>query len=104
MIQLYPGPDTSLTYHADVELLVEPLVSPFDEPILIDDYHWILSSYAMYREYIKRKDLDLIREERARFNDGKADHKLAVSKIGGIGTRGRPRRFSQLGPYFQPGT
>lgn len=98
---LYPTPSAVVTYHADVELLVESLDNPFDEPILPVDYHWLVPCGAMMREYQKREKHTEYSIEKARWKEGSSALRSYVQRIAMPDQRqGEGQRFSQLGPWF----
>lgn len=55
-IQLYPTPTSALTYHVDYVRTMPDLVNVTDEPLLPDDFHWLLVEGALLKEWTKRDD------------------------------------------------
>lgn len=105
MIHLYPTPATSSTYYADVDLHVEDMASADDEPLIPEDFHWMVVSGAKQLEYRRKQRLDLYAAEKAIFTDGWRNLKLWIAQNPGVARNDQtPRRFSQLGPYFPPGS
>lgn len=102
-IQLYPTPTAANTYYADCELHVEEMANGGDEPLLPEEFHWLLSCGALMKEYQRRQWSVQFNEEAGRFNRGVGDLLIAVNRRT-AGLSEAPRRFSQLGPYFPPGS
>jgi hypothetical protein len=104
-IQLFPVPTAVVTYHADVELAIIDMAEAGDEPMLPEDFHWLLESYAISREWYRKEKPALAREEERRYRDGIADLNSRIRKLAGrpLPLDGRPG-FSQLGAYFEAGT
>lgn len=50
-IQLYPTPDSAITYYVDYVRTIADLVNANDEPLLPDDFHWLLVEGALVKEY-----------------------------------------------------
>lgn len=100
-IQLYPTPSAVVTYYADVDIHVDGLFDPMDEPVFDEDYHWVLSSGAMMREYSRKRDHVAYAEEKARFKEGVSNLQLFHQRKAADSNR---QGYSQLGPYYQRGT
>lgn len=104
-LHLFPVPSAVITLYADVELHIENLVNQADEPLLPEDFHDVLVSGALYREYKKRNLMTLYREEKAEFNQRVAEMRSWVNKPSGVVINGkRGRQFSQLGAWFSNGS
>lgn len=82
-LQLYPTPTSVITYMADADLRVEDLVEEGDEPILPEDYHWLLSSGAIMKEYRRREKPVQHAEEKARYKDGLDNLILYTNRLPG---------------------
>lgn len=104
-VQLSPTPSDAVTFYCDVELHVEDMVSVNDEPLIPEDFHGLLETGAMRREYSRKEKAQLWKIEDIEYQRQLSDLKGFVSRMGGIARRqnGQPR-MSQLGPYFPPGT
>jgi hypothetical protein len=104
-IQLYPTPTIANTYFADVDLRIEDMSALYDEPYVHEDFHWILASYALMREFRRRRwDADY-EAERALFTSGLRDLKVRLAQMtGAVNADQRRQRLSQLGPFFPAGT
>lgn len=103
-LHLFPVPSAVIPIYADVELHIENLTNQSDEPILPEDFHDVLVSGALYREYKKRNQITLYREEKAEFNQRVAELRSWINKPSGVVLNGsRGRQFSQLGPWFPNG-
>lgn len=99
-IQLHPVPTAVVIYHADVEVSVDNLESEMDEPLLHEDYHWLLVTGAKMMQLTKDKDYIGYGIEKKSFEDGVGSLQHRLQSPSGIGVPGRPRRWSMLGPYF----
>lgn len=104
-IHLFPTSTAVLALTADVELHIEDMANPADEPILPEDFHDILVSGALAKEYNRR----------SKASDAGIQLSLTKKRIGELqvwmtrptGTPyndSRPRRFSTLGPNFPNGS
>lgn len=102
-LHLYPTPTAANTYYTDVELHVEDLANAGDEPLLPEEYHWLLTCGSLMKEYNRRQWPIQFSEEKTRWNDGIGDLVVNLVRLTS-GTPPQPRRFSQLGPYFPPGS
>lgn len=105
-IHLYPTPSTSATYYADVDLHVEDLAQAFDEPLLPEDFHWLLMCGAMMKEMDKREKPVSYGIHSSRWKRGLADLRVYLRQPTGVSPNSdrRPRRWSMLGPYFPSGS
>lgn len=106
LLELQGIPAAAQTYYADVELRLEDMLFQSDEPLLPEDYHFLMECGAAMREYQKREKWQAYGIEASRMKDGLADLKSYVGRIGGIphGRGGRHREFSQLGWAFPAGS
>lgn len=104
-VQLFPVPSAVVTYHADAELDLYDMAEGSDEPYLPEDFHWLLESYAIRREWLRKERVSLAEDERKRYDRGVADLRSRIRKLGGmpLPVNGEPG-FSQLGAYFEAGT
>lgn len=102
-IQLYPLPTVVVTYHADVEVQVRDLSEYTDEPLIPEDYHELLIEGALMRDYERREKSALYSQSKARYKELWGDLCLYTARMIS-NTSGSSRRWSQLGPYFPPGT
>lgn len=104
-LHLLPTPSAVATLYADVELHVEDMAISTDEPLIPEDFHWLLMSGALVKEYEKREKVAFVDREMARFNKGVQDLQAFINrKFGPQVNSTRPRRFSQLGSMFPDGT
>jgi hypothetical protein len=99
-IQLHPKPTTVVTYHADVELSLDRLEAEMDEPLLHEDYHWLIVSGCLMRQMLKDGKHVEYGFEKKRYDVGWGQmvHKLGAQY--GLGARNEAPRFSHLGPNF----
>ena len=102
-LQLYPIPSAVAVLHVDVELHIEDMAQASDEPYLPEDFHDILESGALKREYKKREKITLYKLEDARGRERVAEMRMFLNR-NLLPQSERLMRFSQLGPYFPPGT
>jgi hypothetical protein len=107
-VELHPVPTGIVTYHVDVELHLNDMAVASDEPLLPEDFHWLLESGALIREYKKREKQALWMDERQTFAKGVADMRSFVRQTSGAtSNERRPTRFTtlqQAGVYYPPGS
>jgi hypothetical protein len=102
-IQLWPTPSAAVTYHAEIELHIEDMAESNDEPYLPEDFHWLLGSGALLKEYQRKEQPAMVAIERGTYEDGLGNLKLYVARAVGTPPVERPR-FSQLGPWYSAGS
>lgn len=98
-LHLSPTPSAAVTYYCDCELHVEDMININDEPMIPEDFHWLLPCEVMKVEFKKREKLALWKIEQAEWMQGLADLKAFVAKRGGIargGSRDSRSRVSQF--------
>jgi hypothetical protein len=105
LIHLAGTPSTSATYYCDVEMHVEDMRNINDEPLLPEDYHWLLETGVLKREYMKREKMAQWKVEQQNWMAGLADMGAFLRRRGGVskgGQRGQNgRQFNQLNsPWF----
>lgn len=100
-LHLFPYPTSAVTLYADVELQIEEMATASDEPYLPEDYHEILVEGALMRDYERREQMALYGQAKARKKELWNDLCLFLARQT---TDMRERRWSQLGPYFPPGS
>lgn len=104
-IQLYPYPTTAVPYFADVELHVEDMAQAGDESFIPSDYHGLLIDGALALEYERREKTILYSQARARYREMLADlYQFTARQALMSPNTSYPYRWSQLGPYFPPGS
>ncbi len=103
-LHLYPTPTQVNTYYADVEIHFEDMVQATDEPYLPEDFHWLIVSGCLKKEYAKREKQLNYGIESGRFDKGVSALKLWLRSTTGVTARTTPRAFSQLGPWFPVGS
>lgn len=104
-LQIYPTPSSAFTLYADVELHVEDMAIGSDEPLISEDFHWLLISGALKKEYMRKREFDMHDREAARYNQGERDLISFLNRPKGpVHNPRRPARFSQLGPMFPAGS
>ena len=55
-IQLWPTPSAVETFYVDHTRVIPDLVNGTDEPLLPEDFHWLMVTGALKREYEKKDD------------------------------------------------
>lgn len=55
-LQLYPTPTSAINYHVDYVRTMPEMVNGTDEPLLPEDFHWLLVEGALLKEWTKRDD------------------------------------------------
>ena len=103
-VQLWPTPSAAVTYYVDYTRTIPDMSVANDEPLLPEDFHWLLVEGALVKEWTKKDDL--MRREAAEADYAKglsalkyhvtcpADYLPARSDLGE-----RPSRF---GAQFPP--
>jgi hypothetical protein len=105
LIHLSGTPAASQTYYADVMLHVEDMRNINDEPLMPEDFHWLLECGALKREYMRREKVAQWKVEDANWRQGVADLGAFIRRRGGVSTGGQRgndrRRVSQYSsPWF----
>lgn len=96
-LHLSPTPGSALTYYCDCELHVEDMVNVNDEPMIPEDFHFLLPCGVMKMMHEKREKTTLWKIEDAMWTQGLKDLKVFIAKRGGIAQgRSNNRRFSQF--------
>jgi hypothetical protein len=102
-IELQGIPGSAITYYADVELHIEDMLARGDEPLLPEDYHYLLECGSLRREYQKREKFQLWKIEDDRWKTGIRDLATFLARSGGIPAL-TPAGFSQLGWAYPAGS
>lgn len=98
-------PSAVNTYYADIDVHIEEMSTVADEPYLPEEFHSIITCGASMKEFKRRKDWVGYGIEKSEYIDILNRLKLFVRRRGGVSTKRTPReRFSQLGPWFSPGS
>lgn len=100
-IQLYPTPSAAITYYVDYVRTIPDLVNATDEPLVPEDFQYLLIEGALMKEWAKRDDDRRSGAERA-YREGLAALKYFVtcppdflpSRQGGLST------LSRFGAFF----
>lgn len=104
-IQLYPTPTAAVTYYVDYTRVVADLTNPTDEPLLPEDFHWLLILGALKREYEKSNDTTYRQVAQEETDGLKALRNWVLYPPDYDATPGvRPIGDSNLGPWFPRGT
>lgn len=102
LLHLYPAPSSVVTYTIDAQMLVEDLTELGEEPLLPEDFHWLLAVGAVMKESLLREKYSSHAAAKSEFREGLSDLMLTVNRE--PVDRKRHRRYSQLGPYYSPGS
>lgn len=103
-LYIYPTPTAILTLYADVELDLTPLVTTYDEPLLDEDFHWLLISGSLLKEYLRNGKFSEYDREMIRWKQGISDLRSHIQAPLGGSANARTNQWSQLGPDFPAGT
>lgn len=105
-IHLSGTPAAIYTYYADVELHVEDMINPSDEPYTPEDYDWLLECGALRLEYQRRGTPAMAqwKVEQGRWEQGVRDLQSFVTRQTGVARGNRKTGFSQLGWAFKAGS
>lgn len=93
-------PAAAQTYYCDVELHVEDMASDNDEPIIPEDFHWLLERGALKREYMKREKMDLWRVEHLTWTEGIGNLSTRVRRMAGVSVSGQRNNQGYQPPQF----
>lgn len=108
IVHLSGTPSAVYTYYADVDLHIEDMVNVNDEPLLPEDFHWLLETGAMKREFKRRGKIQEFGTEQSEWKTGLgdlSDYLRARPGVSNAGQRSGSRpRGSQLGPMFSAGS
>lgn len=104
-IQLWPTPTSAITYHVDYTRVIPDFVNGTDEPLVPEDFHWLLVEGALIKEWGKKDDTRT-RDARADFRTGVNDLRAWVNSNQDTtaSLRRVPRAYSQLGPSYPSGS
>lgn len=99
-------PSAVATYYADVELHIEDMINPSDEPYTPEDYDWLLECGALRLEYLRRgaPAITQWKAEQGRWEQGVRDLQSFVTRKTGVSKGNRGTGFSQLGWAFKDGS
>lgn len=104
VLEFFPQTSTAVTLYADVQLDIVDLINGTDEPIIEDEYTEAIIHLVRAREYDKREKTTLSVQARR-------DAQPIINRMyfhmharRGRSGQGRPPRWSQLGPYYPPGS
>lgn len=105
-LHLFPTPSSVQTFYADVDRQVLDMSIATDEPLIHEDWHWLLVAGACSKEYGKREREAEASRERSRFDTGLRDMQVFLSQRASPAdgpNRSYPNH-SQLGPQFRTGS
>lgn len=102
-IQLYPTPSSAITIYVDYVRTIPEMSIGTDEPLLPDDFHFLLVEGALIKEWTKRDDDRRVDADRA-YTKGLSALKYFVNAPADFlpfrGAFGRGRGYSRFGPWF----
>ena len=78
-IQLWPTPSAAVTYYVDYMRNIPDMSVANDEPLLPEDFHWLLVEGALIKEWTKKDDLARRQAAQADYDRGLSDLKYAVT-------------------------
>ncbi len=101
-IQLWPTPGSVITYHVDYTRVIPNLVNGTDEPLLPEDFHWLLVEGALIKEWSKKDDAGRREAAKRDFDEGVAALTSWVLSNPDTVASLRPvaRGYSTLGPTY----
>jgi hypothetical protein len=104
-IQLWPTPNSAITYHLDYTRKIYDLTNANDEPLLPEDFHYLLVEGALIKEWTKKDD-DRRKAAEKDFEEGKRNLRSWVMSNADTLVSLRPTspHWSQLGGYFPAGS
>lgn len=104
-IQLYPTPTSAVTYYVDYTRVIPEMSNGTDEPLLPEDFHWLLVVAALRREYEKTDSTRWTQALTQEREGIKALRNWVLYPPDYEATPGRrPMDQSNLGPWFPRGT
>jgi hypothetical protein len=102
ILELSGIPASGTTYYCDVEVHVENMVDPYDEPLIHEDYHDVLVCGALRKEYLRRKALDQFSVENAQWKTLIIDMGASLRRKGGVSHSGQRGELRQSTSYSNP--
>lgn len=69
-IQLWPTPSAVVTYHVDYTRVIADMSNGTDEPLLPEDFHYLLVDGTLIKEWTKKDDLSRRQAAQKDFDDG----------------------------------
>ncbi len=103
-IALWPTPSSALSLTLDYARQITDLALPNDEPMLPQDFHWVLTAGARMLEYEKQEDTRYALAK-AEFERGVKELKWWATTQSGLAlSRSMPSAGSQLGAWYPAGS
>lgn len=100
-------PAAGQTYYCDVEVQVSDMVNSNDEPLIPEDFHWLLETGVIMRDALKRKDFETYRAEASMFADGMTGLSALIRRRAGVSNAGQrnnqPYRHSSFNNSWMNG-
>lgn len=103
-LSIYPTPTSALTLYADGESRVVDMIDSYDEPLIPEDFHWLLVCGALKKEYLRKERFPQYDREDGRWRKGINDLRADMNTPSGPARSARSQAFSQLGPDFPAGS
>lgn len=106
VIQLWPTPNSAVTYHVDFTRHIPDLTNANDEPLLPPDFHWLLVEGALVKEWTKRDDLERRKAALQDYAEGLRNLRSWVMSNADtlVSLRRTVPGMSQLGGWYPRGT
>jgi len=103
-VQLWPTPQSAITYYVDYVRVVPDLVNTADQPLLPDDFHWMLVEGALVVEWTHKDDIRRA-DARAALQRGMGQLSYRVASPADFlpVSGSRVARFSRLGGQYPDG-
>ena len=101
-IQLWPTPAGDYSYNVDAVRTMTDLVQPTDEPLMPEDFHWLLVEGSLLKEWTKRDDDRRVAAERE-YTKGLSALRYFINCQGDevhVSGRRTYGGLSRFGPYY----
>lgn len=105
LLRIWPTPSSAYTLYVDCDLAIIDMANANDEPIIAEDFHYLLSIGARMKEYeFKEKWAAYDKLRAGEWSKGVAELELEMHRLSAATIDGQSRGRSQLGPYYPPGS
>ena len=105
-IALWPTPSAVIPYTVDAEREIPDMANGSDEPLLPNDFHWVITAGVRFLEYEKQDDTARTSRARQEFEQGIKDLRwwLLANPCAVVSANPRRRPASRLGAWYPAGT